>query len=213
MNVNTGISVKEYSQDEYSLRDTFFWGEKNGAFDTKNGAFRHLLLVCTIFFVYIVYTLFVRVVITVWLSQATMFLFLSIMALLRTRLSWARTTFSTVGCANLFLCLLCIHPPILHKCCGVAVYPPSDTPQVLVESLQRHLSLQNTTAWRTMPSYQTKLFRLNPWCLACTSYFRGGGQKQADSPLYGHHFRGNHTCDSVTSPEYDWHPNFIPFAS
>ncbi len=35
-----------------------FW--KNGVFYTKNGAFLHLLLVCTIFFVYIVYTLFVR---------------------------------------------------------------------------------------------------------------------------------------------------------
>ena len=35
--------------------------KKNGTFDTKNGAFLHLLLVCTIFFVYVVCTLFVRV--------------------------------------------------------------------------------------------------------------------------------------------------------
>jgi hypothetical protein len=30
--------------------------------------------------------------------------------------AWARTVFSTVGCANLFLRLLCIHPAILHIC-------------------------------------------------------------------------------------------------
>ncbi len=30
-------------------------------------------------------------------------------------------------------------------------------------------SLQNTTSWRTMLSYQTKISHLNPWCLACTS--------------------------------------------
>ena len=43
------------------LGKKFFFDSKNDAFYTKNGAFLHLLLVCTIFFVYIVYTLFVRV--------------------------------------------------------------------------------------------------------------------------------------------------------
>jgi hypothetical protein len=38
-----------------------FFDSKNDVFYTKNGDFLHLLLVCTIFFVYIVYTLFVRV--------------------------------------------------------------------------------------------------------------------------------------------------------
>ena len=31
-------------------------------------------------------------------------------AFLRTRLTWSRLAFSTFGCTNLFLCLLCIHP-------------------------------------------------------------------------------------------------------
>ena len=39
----------------------FFLTKKNGTFYTKNGAFLHLLLVCTIFFVYVICTLFVRV--------------------------------------------------------------------------------------------------------------------------------------------------------
>jgi hypothetical protein len=37
-------------------------------------------------------------------------LFLSRMVFLRTRLPWTRTPFSTVGCVNLFLRLMCIHP-------------------------------------------------------------------------------------------------------
>jgi hypothetical protein len=32
----------------------------------------------------------------------------------RTRLSWVRTVFSTVGCDNLFLRLMCIHPEMFH---------------------------------------------------------------------------------------------------
>jgi hypothetical protein len=48
-------------------------------------------------------------------SQDTTFLFLlSILVFLRTRLSWTRTVFSTVGCFNLFMCLLCIHPVMIH---------------------------------------------------------------------------------------------------
>ena len=39
----------------------FFLTKQNGTFYAKNGAFLHLLLVCTIFFVYVVCTLFVRV--------------------------------------------------------------------------------------------------------------------------------------------------------
>ena len=31
-------------------------------------------------------------------------------------MSWSRTAFSTRGCANLFLRLLCIHPSMLHIC-------------------------------------------------------------------------------------------------
>jgi hypothetical protein len=53
-------------------------------------------------------------VITVSLSPATTFLFLYIIAFLRTRLPRARTTFSTVGCVNLFLRLWCIHPATRH---------------------------------------------------------------------------------------------------
>ena len=59
--------------DENSLwREPIFWGgkffltKKNGTFYTKNGAFLHLLLVCTIFFVYVVCTLFVRVPVRWW---------------------------------------------------------------------------------------------------------------------------------------------------
>ncbi len=37
-------------------------------------------------------------------------------AFLRTSLSWTLTVLSTFGCSNLFLCLLCIHPSILHIC-------------------------------------------------------------------------------------------------
>ena len=44
------------------------------------------------------------------------------------------------------------------------VYPPCDDPH-----MQRHLSLESTTSWRTMTSCQTKFFHLNPWCLICTS--------------------------------------------
>ncbi len=58
-------------------------------------------------------------VIAVWLSQATTFLFLSIIAFLRTRLTWPRTVFSTVGCVNLFLCLMCIHLVMVHICSHV----------------------------------------------------------------------------------------------
>ena len=46
---------------DYFLGKKNFFDSKNDAFYTKNGAFLHLLLVCTIFFVYIFYTLFVRV--------------------------------------------------------------------------------------------------------------------------------------------------------
>jgi hypothetical protein len=35
---------------------------------------------------------------------------------LRTRFPWARTAFSTDGCVNLFLSLVCIHPAMLHLC-------------------------------------------------------------------------------------------------
>ena len=38
--------------------------------------------------------------------------------------------------------------------------------------MQSHLSLQNTSSWWTMPSYQTKIFLLNSWCLPCTSWIR-----------------------------------------
>ncbi len=44
--------------------DTLFFhflNSKNDVFYTKNGVFLYVLVVCTIFFVYIVYTLFVRV--------------------------------------------------------------------------------------------------------------------------------------------------------
>jgi hypothetical protein len=35
---------------------------------------------------------------------------------LRTRLSWTRTVLSIFRCVNLFLCLLCIHPSMIHIC-------------------------------------------------------------------------------------------------
>ena len=47
-------------------------------------------------------------------SQATFCCLDSRISFLRTRLPWARTAFSTFGWTNRFLCLLCIHPSILH---------------------------------------------------------------------------------------------------
>ena len=49
-------------------------------------------------------------------SHATFCSLDSSIAFLRTRLPWARTAFSTFGCANRFLRLLCIHPAMLHIC-------------------------------------------------------------------------------------------------
>ena len=49
-------------------------------------------------------------------SHATFCCLDSNIVFLRTRLSWVRTAFSTFGCDNRFLCLLCIHPLMLHIC-------------------------------------------------------------------------------------------------
>ena len=71
--------------------------------------------------------------------------------LLRTRLSWTRTVFFTLGCANLFLCLVCIHPVILHICSHV---------ETLVIT-EHNFLVKKSGHW-------------NPCCLPCTSSSRSG---------------------------------------
>ncbi len=50
----------------------------------------------------------------VFVSHTTVWCLDYIIVVLRTRLPWSRTAFSTYGWDNLFLHLLCIHPSILH---------------------------------------------------------------------------------------------------
>ena len=82
------------------------------------------------------------------------FLFLSLM------LSWTRTVFSTVGCVNLFLCLLCIHPVLLHIC--------SHTETLVITEhnfLVNHVKLSNK-GYKTLPieSVMSSMYVFTQFC-------------------------------------------------
>jgi hypothetical protein len=121
--VNLPVSLTKTVFFYFGMAGDLFWWKKmkkkfhlqNGAFYTKNGAFLHLLLVCTIFFVYIVYTLFVRVPSDCSKTPRSCS-FPSWPSSERGYHGLTRTAFSTVGYDDLFLRFLCIHPVMLHIC-------------------------------------------------------------------------------------------------